>query len=251
VIYLNIIEASWEIENLNRNTAEIIIESTDDIANFHKVFSMKSYEYVVAKVSNKNQKALQKLQKEGFCFIETQISLTINVLDDTIDRFQTVAKNINFEKVYLKDDLNIILDNITEDMFTTDRIALDPRFGVKVANQRYKNWIYSEFGKSNIEVFRINKKDKIIGFVMTNNSGSGEVNILLGGIYSKYQGQGYGYNIVYQPIKHYSATGKSVLKTKVSSNNMDVIRFYIALGYKIEGMDYILIKHMEENKNGK
>jgi len=240
---MKITEAFWENKNLGKKTVEMIIESRDSVSEIKSAISRNEFDYSVAKISNQNSNALRFLQNNGFMFIESQLSFVLNARSATLDKFNHVGENIDFLKLNSEDDLDIVLDNITGETFSTDRIALDPEFGLRVANQRYKNWISNEFGKDGIDLFRISENNTTVGFIMAKNSNNGEINLLLGGIFSKFQGGGYGFNIVYQPIKHYLSEGKTILKTKVSSNNMEIIKFYISMGYRIEKIDYILIKH--------
>jgi len=240
---MKIIETPWEIENLGKKSVEIIIEGLDSISEIEKIFEMNNFEYIVVKTSYKNSVSLQILQHNGFQFIETQISLILNIKDAVLGESKYFAENFGFEKINTKDELNNILSNITEGTFSTDRIARDPVFGLDIANRRYKNWIRNSFGKSNIEVFSITERGINAGFLMTGSSDADEIDLLIGGIYAKYQGSGYGYNFVYQPVKYYISQGKTRIRTKVSSNNLNVIKLYLSLGYKIENMDYVLIKH--------
>jgi hypothetical protein len=236
-------ETPWEKVNLGKNSAELTIESADDVFEIEQILENSRFEYLVAKASVKNFKSLQFLQNNGFQFIETQISLSLNLKNKIFDKFRSLTENFGFKKIDSINEFNTILENITDDTFSTDRIARDPAFGLKAANQRYKNWMSNEFGKTNIEIFNLTENTANVGFLMTRSSEKEDVDLLIGGIYSKYQGAGYGYNFIYQPIKHYSSLGKKKIRTKVSSNNLNIIKLYLSLGYAIENMDYVLIKH--------
>lgn len=244
------INALWEQNHLGVKALEITVDETDDFLKVQNDTELHLYDYIVCKVSNQNTDFIYKIQEMDFAFIETQISLVINPLVANVEKFRKMSNNFNFVRVENNDNLSDLVDKISDDMFSTDRIALDHRFGISIANKRYKNWILSDFYKNDVEIFKINKKDKNIGFVMINTSNKKEINIMLGGIYSEFQGLGYGWNIVYQPIEYYSKFNANALKTKVSSNNLEVLKLYIAMGYQVEGLDYIFIKHKEE-KNEK
>ncbi len=242
---MKIVDAVWEQKNLGKKTAEIVIGSVEDEFNISDLLAVEeNFEYVVVKVNSQAACRLYPLQESGYKFIETQISLTKNLkrIEDN-NKLDKISKDIKFTEVNTYEDFVSTLNELTLDMFYTDRIALDPEFGVTIANKRYRNWLTDEFNSSRSQIFSIERKDKKIGFAMARDSEE-SVDILLGGIFSEYQNLGLGYNLIYQPIKYYEALGKKRLNTKVSSNNMNVIKLYMDLGYTINGIDYILVKHI-------
>lgn len=243
---LRIVEATWEKQNLNKNVLEVTIGKDEPDLNLDEV-NNNDVDYIVVKVSCKNSFLTEKLHAGGFVFIENQISLYKHISEGIPPKFNALSQKIELISITGTDDLDALLLNISDDMFSTDRIALDKRFGIRIANHRYRNWIRNEFGKENTELFTINKKDNPIGFVMASLTEHNEVNIQLGGIYTRYQSSGYGYGIVGKPIEHYARLEKKTLKTKVSSNNMDILKIYIAMGYQIEDMEYVWVKHREDN----
>lgn len=240
---MNKIDAFWEIKNIEKRTVELEIDNKEisiDEKNLSEI--EKNYEYVVVKVNSGNMPILRELQKKGYIFMETQISLSKKIKEETFD-FDKISKNIKFDKMSYIEDIHTITNNISDNMFRTDRIALDDRFGISIANKRYRNWIEDAYNKRSNDFFIISKKEKNIGFIMTSEN-EDNAEILLGGIFEEYQSLGYGYNIVYQPIKYYSSKKMKFLKTKVSSNNQEVLKIYISMGYAIDNMDYIFIKHV-------
>lgn len=240
---MNKTDAFWELKNIKKRTAELVIDNRETNID-EKFFSEieKNYEYIVVKVNSGNIITARELQKRGYIFMETQISLSKKIKEETF-YFDKISKNIKFDKMGYSDDIHIITNNISDNMFKTDRIALDDRFGISIANKRYRNWIEDAYNKRNNDFFIISKKEKNIGFIMTSEN-EDNVEILLGGIFEEYQSLGYGYNIVYQPIKYYSPQKMKFLKTKVSSNNQEVLKLYISMGYAIDSMEYIFIKHV-------
>ncbi|TMV50784.1 GNAT family N-acetyltransferase [Paenibacillus mesophilus] len=249
---MELIDAFWEKKNINKSTLEINFKHGDNFDDLFRVLDSHKYDYIVAKVPIVEPSLLKNLQDIGFRFCETQLSLFKNLkknlnIDNTILK---MGEKLQLTYVSSKNELQDIIDNLRDDMFSTDRIALDHNFGIEISNRRYKNWIYDEFHNNNTEIIRINKKDAALGFFMAKLKGDETVQVLLGGVYSQYQGMGLGYSIVLKPIERYLSMGKTIIRTKVSSNNLEVLKLYISMGYQIENMEYILVRHKEEYNHG-
>lgn len=245
---MKLVDAFWEKKNLNKTTLEIIFEHGDDISDICKIIDNEEYDYIVAKVPIIEPNLLEGLHNIGFIFCETQLSLFNNLkkslsIDST---FVKMGEKLKINQVQCEEELYEVLNNVDNEMFSTDRIALDHIFGKEVSNSRYKNWINDEFhNNKTIEILNIIKDNKTVGFFMTELKDDETVQVLLGGIYSKYQGMGLGYSIISKPIERYTSTGRTIIRTKVSSNNLEVIKLYISMNYQIENVEYIFIRHKE------
>lgn len=250
---MDIIDTFWEKKNLNKTTLEINFKPGDSISEVYSLLEVNKYDYIVVKVPIVEPTLLNGLQDVGFRFCESQVSL-INNLNKSYDIESLSAKmgrKFQVSKVGDKQELQDILNSITNDMFFSDRIALDDKFGAKLSNRRYKYWIENEFGNQAIDILKITRRDKSIGFIMAYLKADETVQVLLGGVYSMYQGMGWGHSIVYKPIERYLSMGKKIMRTKVSSNNLGVLKLYISMGYQIENIEYILVRHREAmNANG-
>lgn len=53
-----------------------------------------------------------------------------------------------------------------------------------------------------------------------------------------------GFAVLYYPMLKAKMDGKRRMVTAVSSNNPSSVRLHLELGYKIKGMNYVLIKHI-------
>jgi len=236
---MNVIFADWELENLNKKTYEINIDSEEDNINKIREFEKeKQPEYIVLKIPTKYAKNfLQEIN--SYKFIETQFTLVKKL--KYFDKREDFSNRYALKKIDEENEINNLISFIDDDMFKTDRIALDKEFGVKVANRRYKNWIKNGQIKGN-EIYFLMKNNKQIGFLMTSIK-ENTANILLGGIFNKFQGMGHGYGMVYKPIELYKEKNYDYLQTKVSSNNFQVLKIYLSLGYEIKNIEYVYIKH--------
>jgi len=240
---MKIIEAYWDKDNLKKSTVEITLEINDDVDSINRVLNKMNFEYSVLKLPSRKPEFIHYATERGFMFAETQVSIYKNIAGKYHNELETFLNKFDFKKITEDADLNQILDNIDNDMFSTDRISLDSLFGVEVANRRYRNWLITENNQKQTDIFRICKKNNDVGFVMTKTNPN-HVNILLGGIYTKFHNCGYGACLVYKPIEFYRKLGKTTIRTKISSNNQDIIKIYISAGYQIENLEYVFVKHL-------
>lgn len=163
---MKIIDCVWEIENIGKKTCEILLKNDHD-------FDIKEienkFEYIVVKVQNKNIRTIKILESQGYSFAEMQFSLRkrikkFNYEDNVV---KMMLNSFNLQKIETKDKLFELLNSMDEEMFDTDRIYLDDRFGGKVSLNRYKNWITSEFNKNSFLYF-IEVESTKVGFILFN-----------------------------------------------------------------------------------
>lgn len=246
------VNAVWEERNLGVKTIEISIEKKDavladkeicrQIEGFVEEYHAK---YVVIKVDTKYPSICQCLQKNNYLLIESQIGLNL-YREDAIrkfEEFKDAFPGVDYKRVDEK-KLDFLTEEINKGVFTTDRIALDPCFGVKVANRRYALWVQDEF-KRGAELSFSCYNDQPIGFFLGKDSGNGIVKGLLGGLFVNDDSRLYGGFYVYSALKSFlDGTGK-VDKTMVSSNNIPILQLHLMFGRKITSISNVFVKHIE------
>ena len=147
---MRVVDADWEIRNLGVKTAELCLDSPDDInclTAFLESDAGQQYQYLVVKCPSGISELLFALPSMGFVFIEAQISLQYNVSDDSVHPSVALIEE--------EWGTRFCLNDITEDerkfealkseielhsRFSTDRIYLDPGFTQDLAARRYSNW---------------------------------------------------------------------------------------------------------------
>lgn len=138
--------------------------------------------------------------------------------------------------------LKILLDSMTEGMFITDRIYLDPVFGGEYSLRRYRNWIYQEYCRGS-RVCHIIYQEQKIGFVLYRID-EGCMHVLLWGLFEPFQRKGIGVIVPLSTYWIWENIEKFIsLETKVSSNNKGIISKLCQLGFNFSDMEYVFIKH--------
>lgn len=241
---MEVIDCYWEEVNLGEKTCELdISEAVLPVTEIQDL--VPKYKYMVIKTGTGNLPFYRDLSAIGFYFVENQISLSVNSAlinknDIVINKFLNKA---SIEECRSMTDLEEILKNIDDSMFSTDRIALDDYYGTAIANRRYKNWIRTSFEQSQIHIMKIMYKGQNVGFGMLKDEGH-KIDYLLGGIFSEYKMLGTGILVPLVPYMYLlKDERRAMIATKVSSNNLDVLKCYMNCNYNMVDMKYIFVRH--------
>jgi hypothetical protein len=182
----------------------------------------------------------------GFVMVETQLNISKKYKEfDFEDRLvKHLFPRIDIDIVKTREELNGVLDRITSDMFSTDRVYLDPHFDSYRSMIRYKNWINTEFGNGNSIIKRIIYNEEEVGFGMHREM-DGVLYGLLGGIYKNHQSEGLGLltaGFDFLMAKKQNRPFNEV-RTAISSNNIPMLKFYNYLNFRVDKMTYVFVKH--------
>lgn len=244
---MNIVDCYWEQKNLGERVCEVTVsqEESFDSGVINKLDD--AYSYQVVKVAAGNVPFILELQKCGFSLIETQIDWIAKMKDfnsshPLINRF---TPSLAFEDIKDEKLFEEMLSHIDNRMFSTDRIALDPKYGFAVGRSRYCNWMRAEFWKKSSFFAYIAFEGTRIGFLMlrvNEKRGHGA----LAGIFKEYQDMGFGV-LTASSMPLYILNRKldvKIYETSTSSNNTANTKIYSTLGFQLKSMHYVFVKHL-------
>ncbi len=242
------VNATWELRNLGKRTIELTLEKADFVRDPKDIYAaigeaMKKYksEYTVVKVKPGKPQIAWELQRNGFLHIETQLHLKAERDDMAyeVNKYQHIfgEDEISVQPVVNEKDVRCIQEEIRKGIFTTDRVALDPYFGVEIANRRYANWVGDEVGRGATLTYIIRGREKV-GFGLGRN-GQG----LLGGLFTKYQKDGSGGEYEYAGCSAAIKTDRECFYTTVSSNNPKILRLHEMFGYRVRSLYEVYVRH--------
>ena len=242
---MKIIDALWEKNNLGVSCKEIVIERVDSIQALREtIVELKTVEYLVIKVPTARFEMIQFLTKQGFCFIETLFEMLLDIANFTLpEKLTRLDENITYHLLH-SSDLDTLGCEIKKGIFITDRIALDPRFGIDIAARRYLNWINDEVAKGNF-VYEILNKEKPTGFFTLKQIGEKSFNNFLAGMYVNKSNFGLGFSIISKPIEEIKKRHGQNLIANISSNNPSVIRLYAQFGFIPNSISYVMIRNFD------
>lgn len=242
---MKVVDCYWELDNIQKSTVELSFNLTDRFNELEVKNNMEGYQYVVAKVECGNIDCLYGLQNMGFTLMETQIGYSLKYKDFRFeDRLlKLISKKLQFTTINDEVGLNRVLDSMTENMFTTDRVYLDPQLGPALGLHRYRNWVTSEYNRGTT-LIEACIEDVPIGFSLFKIK-DGICHGLLGGLYEKFQDAGYGLLTTAFGFMYCRENNIKIKrgKTACSSNNLPILQFYNYLNFKIDSLHYVLVKH--------
>lgn len=239
---MTIIECPWEIQNIGKKTAEIAI-SNDDVFDT-SVYSelINNFEYLVVKVPMRKPEFNEGLASLGFIMIETQINIMKHV--NGLIAHNYISDYVSFEDLMPMDDISRITHQLSPNMFSTDRITLDRRFGPEIGMRRYVNWILSEFKEEKSRLVIVKYRSEEVGFMMFRIVDD-SFYLLLNGLYKPWQGKHLGIITPYSPEMYIYQNHLEIekIETSISSNNIPVVRLYGKLGFEVSSLSYVFVKH--------
>ena len=240
---MKVIDAFWEKRNLNKSVCEISftdddIDNLDNIENELKNFTTCN-EYIVVKVPTHLNKIMEIINRFNFKFVETQIQTSVNNNLFNVENYNILNKEGKFKLVKSSDseDYKLVANEILKGLFTTDRISLDSRFGVSVANKRYANWLQDMSNDSKYILYLVYYDNKPMGF-HAGHVVSDEYKGDLGGIFTDFQNNIYGIYWAFTFIKSEINKYKKITSF-CSTNNLPIIRLWEYFGSRIDSATHV------------
>lgn len=242
---MEIVDCPWELVNLDCRVAEISLSNEDKVVDVDAALINveNNYDYIVVKMPTSSIPFHQLMNNRHYMFVENQITFQKRIEQLNIDSklVQQYLKRTAVKRVECEEELHMLIDNLTPNMFSTDRIYLDPAFGPKYSLCRYRNWIISEYKRGTIVMLHY-FRDSLVGFSMCRLVGD-VLHGLLSGVFEKYQNAGIGMFLPLIPY-YYRDYDVTTYTGKFSSNNFPVIRMHEQLWYNYIDMEYVFVKHV-------
>lgn len=239
------VNAIWEKRNLGVNCTEFVIENETLCEEDKKRIIDSNCDYEVAKVAANNVEAVLFLQSRGFTFIESNIQLE-KVLESqpTIPAIFSRYEQMLTIKPADENETKTILNQIKKgEVFTTDKIAVDPRFGPKFSGNRYFNWS-TDLLNNGCVLNAIYYRNSLIGFSICVEK-EGFFDAFLGGLCDK-KYIGFGFAPIFSNLLFCYNNGGRIIRTGVSSNNLPILKLHILYGFTITSINYVFVRHNKE-----
>lgn len=240
---MRVIDAVWEKRNLGVEVQEIVCDGTETANELQEQLSEIRMPYSVLKIPSGSTELLMASQSVGYCFVETAVSLDGKVstmeLPRLYQRFEPLIEVRRAEGEVLD---KILQEMEAGDIFETDRIARDPHFSKQIAGRRYANWTRDELDRGAEAVISYYKEQPVAFGINLRSEGT-VYDAFLGGVFTESANKGLGFLALYANMESIRQQGGTRIVTRVSSNNLPILRLHMQYGYGITDMNYILIKH--------
>ena len=242
--------AVWELDNIGVNAYEIALDAGDTpdmLAREESRIIAEGAQYIVVKTPVNCPALLFGLGKLGYTFVETVFHVMIARSDyhmpATIARFDrglTVAHRTD------EADLDRVCGLIRQGVFVSDRVSIDPAFGVEKGGNRYANWLRSMVQRGG-SLYEVLSGDKPIGFFVICRKDDATVDPVLMGLYDEQNDRGMGALLHKKTLDTCFTHECKRLTSTIVSNNAKVLRVYVNAGATITDTLYTYVKHVEGN----
>lgn len=234
---MKVIDAYWEKRNLGVDAVEFEVDETDTASVVEEILANEK-QYNVVKIPSRNTEVTQAVQQYGYRFAEVMNYFAISPGELKLNRIQQrIVDSIEILEMN-NTDIDELHKEINNNLFDTDRIYCDPLFTKEQAANRYWGWISDEQSRGGKLLKYVYKQDAI-GFAGVSRNKT----CYLSGLYPKAKRGGFGVIIPYIIYQLVQESGKREPLGIVSSTNVSVWRLYEQLGFALEHMEYIFIKH--------
>ena len=236
---MKIVDCYWEQANLGCRVAEVTVDFKETLVLEPVLALEETYDYIVLKLPVGDSANYGRAAEAHYTFIETQLSI-----QKKMDSWNLSPKEkkllSHFSSVEVKDTSGMeeVLSKISEKMFVTDRIYLDPAFGPEYSARRYRNWTRTAFEQGAI-LQKFFYKGMEIGYGLSKF----EDNVIHGLLGGAYEGEGMGLIVPTGPL---FLENRQIdwFKTKISMNNSPVLRLYNHFNFEITSAEYVFVKHI-------
>lgn len=241
------IDCVWEKKNIGSKVLEFTVEETDRFS-CSQFNGFDNYDYQVVKVPAGKADYCFGLSSLGFSFIEGQLKISktmqsFNLNDKVVKLY---SRGASFSMVSSKGEFDEILSRITPQMFSTDRITLDPIYGSEIGCRRYKNWMTTEFENHTSQFMQVFYKGVLVAYIMFRMKDL-IMDSLLGGTFHDVKIPGLGLLAIFAPFVYFNQIGKPFkrFETSISTNNMPVRKIYNMFDFKLDKEYYVFVRHIK------
>jgi len=238
------IDTYWEKRNLGVNSCQIVVDKDDKASEVINAINTnckdKDYIEVISDVGRTD--VIWKLEDVGFRFIESIVEISLRRKEIIIPRHYLRFQDLIEYVQSTEDEIKIIKSNIeTGTLFVTDKISLNRHFGKEQSGKRYSLWMDDLLSKS-AKCFSVKYNGQLIGFEVVDCTDN-VLELCIGGLIGNINLPGGGIFISIGRAKYIKETNIQRIKTVVSSNNPTVLRLHEETGFKVDKINYLLVRN--------
>jgi len=239
---MEIIEAVWEKRNIALCTFEIEVSENDSWEDLKESIHNLEFDYLVVKIPPSRADLIFKTNDVGLIFVEQVTRAHFSGELPTLDGLQQRILNSLSCKEMTQSNKRILFQEISNGLFKTDRVALDPLLGIEKSSQRYLGWISDEL-EAGAMIYEVTKAEELIGFFLIRRVNTNACHAILAGLMDKYQKSGLGFVLNFLEIETSQKMGATAVYSIFSSNNRGALAIHMSMGYKVDRQHYVYVKH--------
>ncbi|MBR3873056.1 MAG: hypothetical protein IKJ26_02695 [Clostridia bacterium] len=239
--------AVWELDNLGVNAYEIALDAADTpemLAQEEQRVIAEGAEYIVVKTPVNCQQLLFGLPRLGYSFVEMVFHVMIRrneySMPATIARFD---RGLTVVERTEENERQLVYDRIRAGVFHSDRVSIDPAFGVQKGGNRYANWLKGMLERGGF-LYEVLSGEKPIGFFVICRKDENTVDPVLMGMYDEANDRGMGALLHKKTLDTCFTHECKRLTSTIVSNNAKVLHVYVNAGATITDTLYTYVKHV-------
>ena len=223
------------------DAVEFVVDGNDSEAVAADIFAAEA-QYNIVKLPVNKPGLMALLQENGYRFTECMLNLTHDLNESKIKAAKSLSHaDVSYAPMKAP-DIAELFSELEKNLFNTDRIYNDPNFAAGTSALRYKNWLSDELEKGSA-VYKLSLNDVAIGFFALKKMENDIFDPFLLGLYNAHKGKGLGRSMAFCALSECKARGAKLVSTHISSNNPANIKVYKSLGYNVESVEYVFVKH--------
>lgn len=244
---MNIIDAVWEQRNIGLSTVELIFDATDTIESYQQWVQggiNDTVDYSVAKVPVGDVVLTNYLLNDGFEFLELITEVSVTQLPNLSRIQERMLSKLSFAEMQ-QADIEFLFEQIRLGLFKTNRVALDPKLGLKKSISRYIGWLTDELSRG-ARFYRINFNQDFAGFFILGATRGNKITSILAGIFESHQRYALGFFMNYFAYVQAFELGAKAVYTNFSSNNRGASSIHYSIACNLHNQYYVLTKMKDE-----
>lgn len=241
---MKITEQTWEKKNLGVDSIEYCFSLEDPVELVKDILiENDSFNYRLCRVPAGRMDIAYLLQDAGYKYAEDIFSIKADIKELSLPKVYQKFSDAMTYSLATEDELSEIYNCIKKGVFDTDKVSLDPKMGIEKASNRFYNWCKLEVENKTSKPYVVKLNDVNCGFFILKDLDNRTADSLLAGLYDKENALGSGFATIYYPMLQAKLEGKKKIVTAVSSNNIASVKTHLSLGYTIQHINHVFIKH--------
>ena len=241
---MKVIDATWEKRNLGLDVIEVAVDEGDSCEELRSALESVTTPYSVVKIPAGDIPLLMTAQEAGYKLIETGMTIEGNIKRVATPKIYSRFMPFIEIREANEQELSKILEEVSRgEIFSTDRIAVDPAFSKEIAGRRYYNWCCDVMQKGAMMEVALYKGQPVAFNLSMLKNERGLSDGLIGGVFDEAKNMGFGFLVAELEMDLCKKLGGKICLGRVSSNNAAILRLHMQYGFEVKSIQYVLIKH--------
>lgn len=242
---MQVIDAFWERRNLGVTCTEVVVNPADRFEEVQNAMADLPAGYQVVKAPVARLDLCDHLRAQGFTFVEASISVEHDLRVPPLPPIVQRMIDATTVREVVDGEAEAVFAQVHLGLFNTDRVFIDPAFTPEVAANRYVNWIRDELDGGGV-LYELQRGEEALGFFVFRDRAAAVGASVLSGLYDGQTAPGMGVVLLHAILDRARIRGMKRLSSRISTNNVAVVKTHALLGFSISEIQYVFVRHAGE-----